>query len=208
MKMAPSSQQKRKHNGSEATPVCIIHVLGLKYGPIHLMNDAKDPEKKFQKLKEIKRRLLTQPLESPYRLEESCRSLPEVLRKKDGYHRECYQRFTMNLCRLKEPQVPSTEQTDRPRRSSSDHSLFHPDCIFCRSESRKKIKVRGTWTTEGLSAFERDGWKHVLEVAEKQHDENLLRRIRGEDLFTREAKYHPSCRANYTQNPERWQSTR
>jgi len=32
------------------------------------------------------------------------------------------------------------------------------------------------------------------EVAEQKFDENLLRRIRGKDIFATEAKYHKSCR--------------
>ena len=71
----------------------------------------------------------------------------------------------------------------------------------------KKIKVKGSWTSQGLSQFEYDGWKSVLEMAEKKTDDKLLTRIRGHDLFACEAKYHKNCRMQYMQKAEKWQST-
>jgi hypothetical protein len=43
-------------------------------------------------------------------------------------------------------------------------------------------------------------------IAQEKHDEHLLTRIRGVDLFACEAQYHPSCRNKYSQNPEKWRS--
>uniref|UniRef100_UPI00358EEDC6 uncharacterized protein n=1 Tax=Myxine glutinosa TaxID=7769 RepID=UPI00358EEDC6 len=206
--MASTSHKKRKHCTSDTEPICIIHVPGLKYGPIQLMTNVKDPELKMEKLKEIKRRRMAEPQDSPYRLEESCRKLPDIIEEVHGFHRECYQRFTMNLNRLKEAETSSLPESRSTRRSSSDHIIFHADCIFCRSEARKKVKIQGSWTTEGLIDFEREGWKHVIDVAEVRNDETLLLRIRGHDLFACEAKFHRSCRNRYTQNPEKWRSDR
>jgi len=42
--------------------------------------------------------------------------------------------------------------------------------------------------------------------SEQNFDENLFCRIRGKDLFATEAKYHKSCRVQYTQNLEKWRS--
>jgi hypothetical protein len=46
----------------------------------------------------------------------------------------------------------------------------------------------------------------VQRIAQEKHDEYLLTRIRGVDLFACEAQYHPSCRNRYSQYPEKWRS--
>ena len=43
------------------------------------------------------------------------------------------------------------------RQTSRDKILFHPDCIFCRRKGLKAVKKGSTWTTEGLSTFEKGG---------------------------------------------------
>lgn len=48
--------------------------------------------------------------------------------------------------------------------------------------------------------------KTVQKVAEQNGDEQLLRRIRGFDLFACEAKFHESCRTSYLQEPTKWRS--
>ena len=45
-----------------------------------------------------------------------------------------------------------------------------------------------------------------MAAAEQHNDEKLLRRIRGFDVFSCEAKYHPSCRLKYIRDPAAWQS--
>jgi hypothetical protein len=58
--------------------------------------------------------------------------------------------------------------------------LFH--CIFCEKKGRKKVKVKGSWTTEGTVRFEYDGGVTVPRIAQEKHDEHLFTRIRGVDL--------------------------
>lgn len=97
-----------------------------------------------------------------------------------GYHTVCYNRLTANLDCLKDEHVDQESSTSyRPKRFSSDKVLFKPDSIFCRSENPKKVKRRQLWATEGLSIFEREGWKNILEIAPRKGDKTLLRRIRG-----------------------------
>ena len=69
------------------------------------------------------------------------------------------------------------------------------------------MKVKGLWTTEDTTIFERDGWISVLQTAEEKADEELLRRIRGHDLFACEAHYHRSCRRDYMRRPENWRTS-
>ena len=47
----------------------------------------------------------------------------------------------------------------------------------------------------------------MLEAAEEKADETLLTRIRGHDLFAREARFHKSCRAKYVSDPKHLRST-
>jgi len=126
-------------------PVCVIHVHGLKsdkYGEVKLFSSKDDAEDILAKLQDVKRRRLAEPLTSPYRMTDICNQIPAELSSHHGYHRECYKRFTMNLTRLalKADQQPSTS---RHTRKSGDNIIFTPDCIFCNSEKRKRIKVKG-----------------------------------------------------------------
>jgi hypothetical protein len=50
--------------------------------------------------------------------------------------------------------------------------------------------VKGSRTTEGTVRFEYDGGVTVQRIAQEKHDEHLLTRIRGVDLFACEAQYH------------------
>lgn len=94
--------------------------------------------------------------------------------------------ITMNLARFG-VKTDRQQSTSRPTRKSGDSILFTPDCIFCSSGKRKKIKVKGSWTTEGLSAFEFGGWKDIEQETELRGNEKLLTRIKGKDLFACEA---------------------
>ena len=47
--------------------------------------------------------------------------------------------------------------------------------------------MKGSWTTEGTVRFEYDGGVTVQRIAQEKHDEHLLTRIRGVDLFACEA---------------------
>ena len=109
----------------------------------------------------------------------------------------------MNLNRLK-PAIQTGPQTQtRPKRSRSlEGVIFDSDCIFCGNFGRKKVRRKNSWTTEGLSSFEYGGGGSILRLAEMPHDERLLRRIWGCDLFASEAKYHQSYRDKYN-DPEK-----
>ena len=211
----PPSKRRRVDSGesssSKMTPRCVVHIEGLKHGPLQLFINKNDGHKTLEKLKEVRSLRQRQPVGSKHRMQEVCDLIPERYTDYDGFHRECYQRFTMNLKRLGTPLEMSepTCSSRKSRRSSNDSDtvIFKPDCIFCNHEGYKKIKVKGSWTTEGTSQFEFGGWKRVLEAAEEKSDEALLTRIRGHDLFACEARFHNSCRAKYVTNPQQWRST-
>jgi hypothetical protein len=90
-----------------------------------------------------------------------CVQIPSTFSEGLGYHRNCYQKFTMNLSRLPAPPpsiAGSSDFESRHRRSlDPDKIIFRPDCIFCEKDGRKKVKVKASWTTEGTVRFEYDG---------------------------------------------------
>lgn len=46
--------------------------------------------------------------------------------------------------------------------------IFKPDCLFCNTEWRKKIREKYVWTTEVSTVFECQGWNTVRETAERK----------------------------------------
>ena len=149
---------------------------------------------------------LAQPAGSSQRMQHVCEQIPLNFTEKDGYHCDCYQRFTMNLNRLKPATQTGPQTQTRPKISrSSEGVIFDSDCILCGSFGRKRVRMKISWTTEGLSSFEYGGGGSILRLAEMSQDEQLLRRIRGYDLFASEAKYHQSCRDKYN-DPEKWRN--
>ena len=103
-----------------------------------------------------------------------------------------------------DPSSFADKSTDASRasakRSSSDRFIINPDCIFCHSEGRKKIKKAKSWTTKPLSIFKFGGGETIIETVEAKQDYDLLRRIKGYDLYACEAE------KRYTADPELWRS--
>ena len=199
---------KKKKVSEDTASVCIVHCEGLqKYGEIKLLSTVQDSLGRLDKLQKIKTRRLAQPPSSAYRMEKTCVLIPDVLQEYNGYHQVCYKRFCSNLDRLKEEIRNVEPSTSRNSRTPGETVIFKPDCIFCNSANRKNVKVKGCWSTEGMSVFNKDGWMNILDLAEKRNDEKLLRRIRGYDLFASEAKFHQSCRVKYCQEPDKLRSS-
>ena len=106
-----------------------------KLAPVRMINSLPDSEKTFEKILDIKRRRLAQELTSPYCMSDDCSRIRESLSSHRGYHRKCYQCYTVNLNRLSDvKEVAQPESTiSRPSRMSWNKSLFIPECIFCKS---------------------------------------------------------------------------
>lgn len=119
-----------------------------------------------------------------------------------GYHRGCYQNFTKNLDRLKSI-VTSNDGaiTSRSPRKPTSSQLFPPECIFC-----EKLELKLSRKTERcitFSIFDEEGatkeptWKQIECRALELKNYHLHRIVYGEDLFAREARFHPSCRKSF-----------
>ena len=151
-----------------------------------------------------------EPQDSPNRMEEVCNQIPESLAGADletiVYHRGCYQKFTKNQNHLKFS-VTSNERSSAsrsPRKSSSSSAmgLFPPECIFC-----EKLELKLSGKTERCIKFamfkDKDGvlqeptWKQIESRALELGNRRLHRMVQGEDLFAREAHFHPSCRKSF-----------
>lgn len=205
-------QKHRQNSATTSTgkdyPICNVHISGLrkdKYGLIKLLSLQDNPQAILAKLHQIKTQRLSKPMNSPYRMTAICNQITDVLARNHGYHRECYKRFTMNLNRLsnKPEDIPSVS---KPAKRYGDNVLFAPDCIFCNSANPKKVKINGSWTTEGLSLFQLGG-ANVEEVAKQKQDRKLLSRIRRKNLVACKAKYHHSCQKQYyLSDPVKWHS--
>ena len=177
--------------------MCVVHFPDSTCESLQYLSDCKGPENRLQKLQDIARKRLLEPADS-YKNK----------RMEDGYNRECYQRFTKNLNRLKGDD--KTFQPSRSSRRSSENPervIFKPDCIFCNKEGWKKKINKGVWTSGKTGFFDTDGWLSVVGAAEEKRDEKLLQRIRGQDLFACEARFHPRCCDKYMSNSwrKRWQ---
>ena len=94
-----------------------------------------------------------------------------------------------------------------PRRSSSELVIFQPSCMFCGKAEAIRVHVSGSWVHQSTSLFEYGDGKTVMEIATCRNDECLLTRIRDQDLFAREARYHPACRKKYTSDPGLYNNT-
>lgn len=211
------SKTKRRCSGSDPQPhhaVCIVHAPCLRdHGPFTPLSSSRtSPAEKIMFLNEIKVSRLAEPLDSAYRLEDSCRSLPSSLEDVAtgtiaGYHRKCYANFTMNLARLKQPpkhafspssSIPGKHHSPRKRKCEAD-VLFPPTCIFC---DKLEIWVKTKKAMERPKLFthwihKESGWQSIAPRAEEMGDNRLYRLTNNVDLHAKSAMYHPSCYHNF-----------
>lgn len=184
--------KKKKGDGTSPDPYCVVHFCDISHGAFKSFKDDKNSSSKFERLQEIKIRRQAESVTSPYRMQEQCNLLPAIQNDDHDYHWNYYKRFTGNLLRLQQqpevaPESTSVQRTMRRSSSEKDSIIFQPDCIFCDSQKKKAVKVKGSWTTQNLSKFQSDGWKSVFDMAQRKSDDKLLKRIAGHDLFACEA---------------------
>lgn len=191
---------------------CILHRTDVEHGKFIPFSRIKGctPQERLTFLQDVKTKRLAQPHDSQLRMKDICDKIPLRITDIDieitGYHNACYQRFTKNMDRLVSSsksyeQQPSTSKRS-PRKRSVPDFLYPPTCIFC-----EKIQIQKNRKTERCTTFPKfagpsgqlkePAWKKIEHQALDLNNMALYRCVQGQDLFAREAKYHPSCLAAF-----------
>ena len=154
LKMAAKKKKKKNTNVSKQN--CVIHISDIEDQTFVFLN-----MQKLQKLKEIAETRLTQAANIESRFEHICQQIPNSIQENDGYHRQCYQKFTRNLKRIRVPSPymnKNESQISKVKRTKGDGIKFQDDCILCNQQGHHNVKKNKTWTTEKLLMFKRNNW--------------------------------------------------
>jgi len=159
-------------------------------------------EQTFERIKESK--TIRHRQENPaWRLDDICCQIPgEFDVATHGCHGYCYRNFN-NTSRFKdiciEVDLESTRSSSRVP-STSTSRLFPCDrCLFC--DKKRKTVNRVEEVLEKCVTPTAN--KTIHDSCKRKGDHVLAGRIADCDLIAKEAFYHPSCRRNYTSNPDR-----
>ena len=83
--------------------ICIIHFEDCKHEEkFNHFHECQNAEERISKIHDIRRRRSDEPVSSAQRMDFVCQLIPNEMQPEHGSHRECYQRFTMNLGRFKQ----------------------------------------------------------------------------------------------------------
>ena len=170
--------------------------------------------KAVENLQNVKEKRLQEDVNSAYRMKVVCDLIPDSVDGLNleliGWHRKCYQSFTINLDRLKfsiNYCIPEVQRRS-PRIPTPSRFLFPQNqCLFC-GRNRIKVKKDGA-TKEELPdknfvswINKRSGLENVAAMAENmQHIAygSVWRNVNGVDLPAAEAHFHESCQKNSMQ---------
>ena len=130
------------------------------------------------------------------------KNLPNIFRKNDGYHSECYKKYT--ACNIsayitEEFESKVSLRSSTTPCSSKSSGVLEPVCLFC---NKKRKKFKGRWLSLG-SCEKFDVEISIREAANKLEDENIKRKIgnykykEGPDFIALEVKYHHECKREY-----------
>ena len=193
--------KKQKKQLSKIT--CIIHFPELKTDKIVRNLSAIS----FNKIKESASLRQSQE-DATVRLDDICSELPDNLNENlHGIHRQCYQKFT-NISNIKKRKIRHEEDEDagpstsKRKRTASSAILFPHKCLFC-DRVRKDTKGVTEYLTKCVT---QTAAKSIEEEAKRRKDEVVLQKILGLNLVAREAKYHNTCRRDYTRSESRHES--
>ena len=174
--------------------VCILHLNddGKYDGTIKLFEDDFSKWEKVQEFIEVRK--------NSAKSTKYCTILNRLSRSfklNEGYHSLCYKNFTAvkkidSQLSMVSPKVTKRSDVTSPKNTSRPHVL--PEvCIFC--DSKRKMFNR-KW--EKLSSCEQfRSESTILNAASEMRDENILLKIGGTDMISKEAKYHQGCKVNY-----------
>jgi len=115
----------------------------------------------------------------------------------EGYHSLCYKNFTAvkkidDQLSVVSPKITKRSDVTSPKNSSRPHVL--PEvCIFC--DLKRKMFNRKWEKLSSCEQFRSEAT--ILKAASEMRDENILLKIGGTDMISKEAKYHQGCKVNY-----------
>ena len=161
---------------------CILHSSQLSnFGNFTKLRLSKpSPAEKLSVLHRIRDRRLKENVDSPLRMQRVCDLIPHSVNGLDldntGWHRGCYQRFTMNLDRLQTAPPNFLEENARPlppvyrspRKKSADGIKFPKDrCLFCDNKTWSNGTERLYKPDQTFVAWEHNesGWKQIEPMA-------------------------------------------
>ena len=155
-------------------------------------------------------------------------TLPEAVNLKDGYHLQCYKKFSaLSKChreKMKQMQEAENEleietidlndeelredeenTADRTMRSSlrslksvNTAGIFPSLCLFC-EKSRKKVQGQ---EQKLISVETKNFEEKIKQYAKWKEDNQMLTRIAQIDFTAKEIKYHSCCRLKYQKEAE------
>ena len=84
------SDKHSKKSKKERKKVCIIHCKQSNSAMFTWIYELDDPKDRIHLLRNIATDRLSQPIDSPYRMDEICKQIPINFEDEHGYHRDCY----------------------------------------------------------------------------------------------------------------------
>ena len=149
-KKAKTSSDTDSTNAEEH---CIIHFNGISHGKFtRFSNINVDPKERLKELHNTRDLRLSEPADSPKRMEDVCLQIPESTDECDlectGYHRGCYQKFHNHKPDKGTNASDKSSKVQRSPRKASTSTLFSPECVFC-----EKLEKKVDWKTERCTHF-------------------------------------------------------
>ena len=221
---ADSDWGKTSNKKAQLSQHYILHSCQVsKFGNFTKLKLSKpSPAEKLRALRNIRDRRLKENVDSPLRMQNVCDLIPETLSGLDldnsGWHRGCYQRFTMNQDRLHTP--PNDENARpqpaihrSPRKKGMEGIKFPPDkCLFCNNRTWSNGIEKLTDPKETFVAWEHkeSGWKQIERMAKDLQNAGcgeLYRQVSGKDLFSSEAHFHRPCLKAFYKKHHAWSTS-
>ena len=205
--LKPKSASKKQSSSkidSVSGMSCIIHFTDTLETAITPLK-----EQSFSKLKDTAAKRLKLSDDKDKLIEISSNIPAEFDSSLHGYHRRCYQLFirlpkaskrkaTSSMC--PDDEAPSTSKKSKRFSSASSTALFPPDrCLSCDKDTIYAKREKHSLVTCMTIVAEQS----IKSTALEKGDEEILRKVRDQDLRAREARYHNHCRKNYTRNKTR-----
>ena len=158
-------------------------------------------KKTFEKIKHVSDLRQSLSPGSKEKFTDVCHNIPEKFELNQGYHRQCYSKFTNRVKQLTSGD-DKTQETQRMTIRTRQHFLSN-ECVFCQKEGPRCLKRNGVWVMEYLHSLS-FGVENILQQAQQKNDDCLIQRINGYGDITDYIRLHKSCRSDYMQKSEKW----